>query len=184
MGLLIGKMFSKLFGKKEVRVLILGLDNAGKTTILYKLYAPDRVIRTMPTIGFNMETVVYKNLQFNVWDLGGQTNIRPYWRCYYANTDAIIYVVDSSDKDRLSLTRKELLSMLEEEELKNTILLVFANKMDMKGAASEVEVSQALGLHQIKERQWHICRTSALHGQGLTEGLEWLSNAIAQAANK
>lgn len=177
----------------------------------------------MPTIGFNMETVVYKNLQFNVWDLGGQTNIRPYWRCYYANTDAIIYVrrthaarvngalrsyvggvravsaptltrscplldlfvlqvVDSTDQDRLSLTRKELLSMLEEDELKNAILLVFANKMDMKGAASEVEVSQSLGLHAIKDRQWHICKTSALHGQGLTEGLEWLSNAIAQAA--
>jgi len=95
-----------------------------------------------------------------------------------------LQVVDSSDKDRLALTRKELLSMLEEEELKNTILLVFANKMDMKGAASEVEVSQALGLHQIKERQWHICKTSALHGQGLTEGLEWLSNAIAQASAK
>lgn len=72
--------------------------------------------------------------------------------------------------------------MLEEEELKNTILLVFANKMDMKNAASEMEVSQALGLHAIKERQWHICKTSALHGQGLTEGLEWLSNAIAQAS--
>lgn len=179
MGLLIGKLFGKLFGKKEVRVLILGLDNAGKTTILYKLYAPDRVIRTMPTIGFNMETVVYKNLQFNVWDLGGQTNIRPYWRCYYANTDAIIYVVDSTDKDRISLTKKELIAMLEEEELKNTILLVFANKQDMKGALSEAEVSTQLGLVNIKDRQWHICKTSALHGQGLQEGLEWLSNAIA-----
>lgn len=90
-------------------------------------------------------------------------------------------MVDSTDKERLALTRKELLSMLEEEELKNTILLVFANKMDQKGAASEVEVSQALGLHAIKDRQWHICKTSALHGQGLTEGLEWLSDAIAQA---
>jgi hypothetical protein len=70
MGLLFSSLFSKLFGNKEVRVLILGLDNAGKTTILYKLYAPDRVIRTMPTIGFNVESVVYKNLKFSVWDLG------------------------------------------------------------------------------------------------------------------
>ena len=91
MGLIISSIFGQLFGKKEIRVLILGLDNAGKTTILYKLYAPSRVIRTMPTIGFNVETVTYKNLNFNVWDLGGQTNIRPYWRCYYANTHAIIY---------------------------------------------------------------------------------------------
>lgn len=138
----------------------------------------------MPTIGFNMETVVYKNLHFNVWDLGGQTNIRPYWRCYYSNTDAIIYVIDSTDKERIGLTKKELASMLEEEELKSTILLVFANKQDMKGALSEVEISQQLGLHAIKDRQWHICKTSALHGQGLTEGLEWLSNAIANKQQK
>lgn len=76
MGILLSRIFGSLFGKREIRVLILGLDNAGKTTLLYKLYAPDRVIRTMPTIGFNVETVQYENLSFNVWDLGGQTNIR------------------------------------------------------------------------------------------------------------
>lgn len=133
-----------------MRVLILGLDNAGKTTILYKLYAPSRVIRTMPTIGFNVETVVYKNLNFNVWDLGGQTNIRPYWRCYYANTHAIIYVIDSCDRDRLGLSKKELMSMLEEEELKGTVLLVFANKQDMKGAMTEAEVSAFTALSHIR----------------------------------
>lgn len=64
-------------------------------------------------IGFNVETVVHKNLKFQVWDLGGQTSIRPYWRCYYANTDAIIYVVDSMDKDRVGISKQELFSMLE-----------------------------------------------------------------------
>lgn len=118
MGMLFSKVFASLFGSKEVRVLILGLDNAGKTTLLYKLYAPNRVIRTMPTIGFNVETVNYQNLSFNVWDLGGQTNIRPYWRCYYANTDAIIYVIDSCDRERVGIAKKELVAMLEEEELK------------------------------------------------------------------
>jgi len=172
-------VFVFVAGKKEVRVLILGLDNAGKTTILYKLYAPNRVIRTMPTIGFNVETVTYKNLNFSVWDLGGQTNIRPYWRCYYANTDAIIYVVDSADRERLGVSRKELLSMLAEEELKNARLLVFANKQDQKEAMSVVEVSQALGLHAIKDRQWHICKAAAIKGEGLSEGLDWLANAIS-----
>lgn len=161
-------------------MLILGLDNAGKTTILYKLYAPSRVIRTMPTIGFNVETVTYQNLNFNVWDLGGQTNIRPYWRCYYANTEAIIYVIDSCDRERLGLSKKELISMLEEEELKQSVLLVFANKQDMKGAMTEAEVSQGLGLVAIKDRQWHIRSSSAINGQGLTEGLDWLANAIKQ----
>lgn len=64
-------------------------------------------------IGFNVETVQYKNLKFQVWDLGGQTSIRPYWRCYYSNTDAIIYVVDSMDRDRIGISKQELVSMLE-----------------------------------------------------------------------
>ena len=99
MGALVSKLLNTLLGNKEVRVLILGLDNAGKTTILYKLQMGE-VVTTVPTIGFNVETVQYKNLRFQVWDLGGQTSIRPYWRCYYQNTNAVIYVVDSADQVR------------------------------------------------------------------------------------
>ncbi|CAH8541132.1 unnamed protein product [Heterobilharzia americana] len=105
-------LFSRLFGSKERRILILGLDGAGKTTILYRLQVGE-VVTTIPTIGFNVETVVHKNLKFQVWDLGGQTSIRPYWRCYYSNTDAIIYVVDSMDRDRVGISKQELFSMLE-----------------------------------------------------------------------
>ena len=106
--------FKSLIGSKEMRILILGLDGAGKTTILYRLQAGE-VVTTITTFGFNVETVVYKNLKFQVWDLGGQTSIRPYWRCYYTNTDAIIYVVDSADRDRVGISKQELVSMLEEE---------------------------------------------------------------------
>lgn len=88
-----------------------GLDGAGKTTILYRLQVGE-VVTTIPTIGFNVEQVTYKNLKFQVWDLGGQTSIRPYWRCYYSNTDAIIYVVDSADRDRIGISKDELLYML------------------------------------------------------------------------
>lgn len=94
-----------------MRILILGLDGAGKTTILYRLQVGE-VVTTIPTIGFNVEQVTYKNLKFQVWDLGGQTSIRPYWRCYYSNTDAIIYVVDSVDRDRIGISKDELLYML------------------------------------------------------------------------
>ena len=110
--------------------------------------------------------------------MGGQSNIRPYWRCYYANTNAIIYVVDSADRERIGISKNELLSMLEEEELKETILLVLANKQDQKGAMTEAEVSEALGLHAIKDRQWAIYKTVATKGVGLEESMEWLSNAI------
>ena len=114
MGILFSRVFQSLFGSKEVRILILGLDNAGKTTILYKLQneAEDEEVMTIPTIGFNVETLQYKNIKFQVWDLGGQTSIRPYWRCYYPNTDAIIFVVDSADRERLAVARQELQAML------------------------------------------------------------------------
>merc|ERR1712228_1037201 len=116
------------FGSKEVRILILGLDNAGKTTILYRLQNEgDEAIQTIPTIGFNVETLQYKNIKFQVWDLGGQSSIRPYWRCYYPNTDAIIYVVDSNDKNRIGDSKSELTLMLQEEELKEVPVMVFAN---------------------------------------------------------
>ncbi|KAJ2191499.1 Arf GTPase arl1, partial [Coemansia sp. RSA 530] len=174
MGHYFSKLFNQLvFGDKEVRILILGLDGAGKTTILYRMQIGD-VVSTIPTIGFNVETVTYKNIKFQVWDLGGQTNIRPYWRCYYANTDAVIYVVDSCDRDRITTSRDELAAMLEEEELRDSVLLVFANKQDMKGAMSAAEVSESLGLPRLKNRQWGIYKTSALKGEGLDEGLDWL----------
>lgn len=79
-------------------------------------------------IGFNVETVSYKNIKFQVWDLGGQTSIRPYWRCYYPNTQAIIYVVDSSDVERIGISKEEFHAIVEEEELKDALILVYANK--------------------------------------------------------
>ncbi|KAI3383544.1 hypothetical protein SNEBB_005352 [Seison nebaliae] len=169
--------FTGLFGPKERRILILGLDGAGKTTILYRLQVGE-VVTTIPTIGFNVETVIYKNLKFQVWDLGGQTSIRPYWRCYYSNTDAIIYVVDSQDHDRMGISKQELLSMLQEEELKSAVLCVLANKQDLKGAMSVAQVANAVGLPALKNRKYQIFKTSATEGTGLDEAMEWLSQQL------
>ena len=175
-----GSLWNKLFGPREFRVLILGLDSAGKSTILYKLHCGE-VVTTIPTIGFNMETVVYKNITFQVWDLGGQDAIRPYWRCYYQKTDAIIYVVDAADTDRIGTSRNELHLMLAEEELKNTALLVFANKQDLPGALSALEISEKLNLAEIKNRNWQIFKSSAINGTGLYEGLDWLVDTLSQS---
>ena len=172
MGLVMSKVFSALFGGKEVRMLILGLDNAGKTTILYRLQS-ENIEQTVPTIGFNVESLQYQNLNFQVWDLGGQTSIRPYWRCYYPNTDAIIFVVDSADVERLNIAKQELHAMLEEEELKEAILLVFANKQDQAGALKAAQISEAMGLTDIRNRQWSIKETTATKGNGLFEGFDW-----------
>ena len=129
---------------------------------------------TIPTIGFNVESVTYKNLNFNVWDLGGQTSIRPYWRCYYANTAAVIFVVDSTDIERLQTASEELAAMLNEEELKDAALLVFANKQDQPGAKGAGEISEALRLGELRDRNWSIVACSAVDGSGVNEGMDWL----------
>ena len=135
---------SSLFEKREARILMLGLDAAGKTTILFKLKLGE-VVTSVPTIGFNVETVEFKNCKFNVWDVGGQDKIRGMWRHYYQNTEGLIYVVDSSDKERLNIAKEELHKMLAEEELKDTVLLVLANKQDIKVMSLE-EIVQGLDL--------------------------------------
>ncbi|EPT02836.1 ARF/SAR protein [Fomitopsis schrenkii] len=184
MGLSLSSLFSSLSSlirwskEQDVRILMLGLDSAGKTTILYRLQIGE-VVSTIPTIGFNVETVQYKNIKFQVWDLGGQSSIRPYWRCYFPNTAAIIYVIDSADAARLKTSRSELLTMLSEEELAGVPLLVFCNKQDMEGALKPEQISEELGLAGgEKERQWSVRGSSALKGEGLEEGLDWLVNAI------
>ncbi|KAJ6862087.1 ADP-ribosylation factor 1 [Populus alba x Populus x berolinensis] len=132
------------------------------------------VVSTIPTIGFNVETVQYNNIKFQVWDLGGQTSIRPYWRCYFPNTQAVIYVVDSSDTERIGIAKEEFHSILEEEELKGAAVLIFANKQDLPGALDDAAVTEALELHKIKSRQWAIFKACATKGEGLFEGLDWL----------
>ncbi|EEE66819.1 hypothetical protein OsJ_23579 [Oryza sativa Japonica Group] len=181
MGLAFGKLFSRLFAKKEMRILMVGLDAAGKTTILYKLKLGE-IVTTIPTIGFNVETVEYKNISFTVWDVGGQDKIRPLWRHYFQNTQGLIFVVDSNDRDRVVEARDELHRMLNEDELRDAVLLVFANKQDLPNAMNAAEITDKLGLHSLRQRHWYIQSTCATTGEGLYEGLDWLSSNIASKA--
>jgi len=164
-----------------MRILMVGLDAAGKTTILYKLKLGD-VVTTIPTIGFNVETVEYKNINFTVWDVGGQDKIRPLWRHYYQNTQGVIFVLDSNDKDRVGEASEELRKMLSEDELKDACVLVFANKQDLPSAMRVAEITDKLGLHQLRNRKWYIQSTCATSGDGLYEGLEWLSNTLKNSS--
>ncbi|XP_020625090.1 ADP-ribosylation factor 1-like 2 [Orbicella faveolata] len=177
MGGIFGKLFSGLFGKKEMRILMVGLDAAGKTTILYKLKLGE-IVTTIPTIGFNVETVEYKNISFTVWDVGGQDKIRPLWRHYFQNTQGLIFVVDSNDRERAGEAREELNRMLGEDELRDATLLVFANKQDLPNAMNAAEITDKLGLHSLRNRSWYIQATCATSGDGLYEGLDWLSNQL------
>ncbi|XP_011821120.1 PREDICTED: ADP-ribosylation factor 1 isoform X2 [Mandrillus leucophaeus] len=158
MGNIFANLFKGLFGKKEMRILMVGLDAAGKTTILYKLKLGE-IVTTIPTIGFNVETVEYKNISFTVWDVGGQDKIRPLWRHYFQNTQGLIFVVDSNDRERVNEAREELMRMLAEDELRDAI-------------------TDKLGLHSLRHRNWYIQATCATSGDGLYEGLDWLSNQL------
>ena len=142
------------------------------------------IVTTIPTIGFNVETVEYKNISFTVWDVGGQDKIRPLWRHYYQNTQGLIFVVDSNDKDRVGEAHDELHRMLSEDELREAIVLVFANKQDLPNAMSVAEVTDKLGLHSLRHRKWYIQATCATSGEGLFEGLDWLSANISSAGAK
>mmetsp|Transcript_903 Transcript_903/g.2804 ORF Transcript_903/g.2804 Transcript_903/m.2804 type:complete len:183 (+) Transcript_903:66-614(+) len=178
MGIAITKLWDRVVGKKELRILMVGLDAAGKTTILYKLKLGE-VVTTIPTIGFNVETVEYKNLSFTVWDVGGQDKIRPLWRHYYQGTNGLIFVVDSNDRDRVEAAQEELSKMLSEDEMRDAVLLVFANKQDLPNAMTAAEVTEKLGLHNMRNRQWFIQSSAANTGDGLYEGLDWLSRTLA-----
>jgi len=179
MGLFFSSLFDKLNRKKDCRILMVGLDAAGKTTILYKLKLGE-VVTTIPTIGFNVETVEYKNINFTVWDVGGQDKIRPLWRHYYQNTQGLIFVVDSNDRDRITEARDELMRMLNEDEMREAILLIFANKQDLPNAMPAAEITEKLCLNTLKHRHWYIQSTCATTGDGLFEGFDWLCQEMTK----
>ncbi len=165
------------FAGQDKRILMVGLDAAGKSTILYKMKLGE-VITTIPTIGFNVEAIEYKNVTFTCWDVGGQSRIRGLWKHYFIGTDALIYVIDSNDPARLELAKEELEKMLYDPELCDADLLVFANKQDLPNAMSVKDIATGLGLPKLRGRKWHIQATAAIQGDGLFEGMDWLVQTI------
>mmetsp|Transcript_13718 Transcript_13718/g.22688 ORF Transcript_13718/g.22688 Transcript_13718/m.22688 type:complete len:182 (+) Transcript_13718:143-688(+) len=180
MGML-DKLLRTLKGtEREARILVLGLDNSGKTTILKKLSGED-IQHITPTQGFNIKSLVQSDVKLKVWDVGGQKTIRPYWRNYFDSTDALIFVIDSSDRRRMEETGIELQQLLDEEKLSGVPLLVFANKQDLLNALSPAELTAGLNLHAIRDRQWVILPCSAKLGDGLQEGMDFLIEELSMS---
>ncbi|XP_035688895.1 ADP-ribosylation factor-like protein 5B [Branchiostoma floridae] len=176
MGFLFSKLWS-LFNNEEHKVIITGLDNAGKTTILYQ-FLMNEVVHTSPTIGSNVEEIIWKNIHFVMWDIGGQESLRASWNTYYTNAQFLILVIDSTDRERLPISKEELHKMLAHEDLRQAAILIFANKQDLKGSMSSAEISQQLNLTSIKGHGWHIQACCALTGEGLYQGLEWIAHQL------
>ncbi|CAG06291.1 unnamed protein product, partial [Tetraodon nigroviridis] len=129
--------------------------------------------------GFNIKSVASHGMKLNVWDIGGQRKIRPFWKKYLENTDLLIYVIDSADKKRFEETGLELSELIDEENLKGVPVLIFANKQDLATASPASEIAEGLNLHTYRDRQWQIQACSAVSGEGVQDGMNWICNNIA-----
>lgn len=182
--------FNSLFqSEKRFKILILGLDGAGKTTIMYKKKNDTlEEIKTVPTIGFNMEnlnfkSITNKNVILQSWDLGGQEGIRWLWKNYYADTDGLIYVIDASDKnnERIETAKNALHSVLEHEDMnKNVILAVFLNKYDKEDCYSKAWLINKLELNKIKNKcyKYRVFETVGMTNVGVYDAFDWLTEQL------
>ncbi|KAL3538319.1 hypothetical protein ACH5RR_001685 [Cinchona calisaya] len=177
MGLSFTKLFSRMFAK-EMHILMLGLGGAGKTTILYKLKL-GKTVTTTVTVGFNVETVEYKNINFTIYDVGGQTQAIPLIRNFFPLIQGVIFVIDSDDQNWIFYAKDNLHRVLNENGLEDVLLLVYANKQDLPNAMTAEEITNKFDLHSLRQRKWFIQSTCAINGEGIHEGLDWLSNNIA-----
>eukprot|EP01112_Ceratiomyxa_fruticulosa_P007270 TRINITY_DN187_c0_g1_i1.p1 TRINITY_DN187_c0_g1~~TRINITY_DN187_c0_g1_i1.p1 ORF type:complete len:183 (-),score=21.73 TRINITY_DN187_c0_g1_i1:234-782(-) len=174
--------FAKLGLKKvTLRVLCVGLDNSGKSTVINWLKPRKAAaVEVVPTIGFQIDEFTRNNINFTVFDMSGQGKYRNLWEHYYSDTQAIIFVVDTSDRIRACVAKDELDTLLTNKTIQRSKcpILFYANKCDIPGSLSSVEVVQALQLDHITDRAWFISASNALTGQGIEEGVRWITSQL------
>nr|4V0K_A Chain A, Arf-like Small Gtpase [Chlamydomonas reinhardtii]4V0K_B Chain B, Arf-like Small Gtpase [Chlamydomonas reinhardtii]4V0L_A Chain A, ARF-LIKE SMALL GTPASE [Chlamydomonas reinhardtii]4V0L_B Chain B, ARF-LIKE SMALL GTPASE [Chlamydomonas reinhardtii]4V0M_A Chain A, ARF-LIKE SMALL GTPASE [Chlamydomonas reinhardtii]4V0M_C Chain C, ARF-LIKE SMALL GTPASE [Chlamydomonas reinhardtii]4V0M_G Chain G, ARF-LIKE SMALL GTPASE [Chlamydomonas reinhardtii]4V0N_A Chain A, ARF-LIKE SMALL GTPASE [Chlamy len=165
---------------KKVNVLVVGLDNSGKTTIIERLKPrPRQAAEVAPTVGFTVDEVEKGPLTFTVFDMSGAGRYRTLWEQYYREADAVVFVVDSADKLRMVVARDEMEHMLKHSNMRKVPILYFANKKDLPVAMPPVEIAQALGLDDIKDRPWQIVPSNGLTGEGVDKGIDWLAERLS-----
>ena len=140
------------------------------------------MVQTTPTIGSNVEEISYNNVKLQAWDLGGQESTRSVWDVYFVGTDAIIYVIDTHDTN-YEESKNQFYKLLENEALKNAVILIYANKQDLSGAKSVNEIIQIYEFNSIKDHVWNIQPCSAQTGEGLITGMKWLSDQLVFRSN-
>jgi ADP-ribosylation factor protein 1 len=178
-------LFQKIFGQKlkDKKICLIGLDGAGKTTVLSYFRFNEAPGATVPTIGFNVETLEIGGCSICVWDIGGQDKIRKLWHHYYENTNGVIFVVDSLDRDRMGEARDELRKVMEHDAMVGVPVLVYANKQDLPGAMGAQQMEKELDLSTIcksasNNHSFMVWACTAVNGQGLYEGIDWLADQM------
>ena len=175
-----GNALARYRSRKHRRVLLVGLDAAGKTTLLFRLYA-GKTLNTIPTVGFNVKAVPFQGLQLQVWDVGGQDQLREFWRHHFTGTQGAVFVVDAADRDRLADARAALETVAADEQLANAAVLVLANKQDAPNAVPPAELEQLLDVQRLcGHKKWTVQPTTLTTGEGVTEAFTWLvENMVA-----
>lgn len=166
----------------EARVLLLGLDGSGKSTLLYKLKYDER-FQTVPTVGFNVEMIdarqKRRKIAVTVWDVGGQKKMRAHWKNFYQDTAGILFVVDSSDRQRLQEAKSELEHVLRSDSLKDLPMVILANKQDVGGAFTATEITDKFNLRKMcSDRAWFVQPCSAMSGAGLEDGFRRMVHLV------
>ena len=178
-----GALFSQLdwvwkYFRRETGILILGLDNAGKTATLYSLHLGEAIEYCVPTIGFNVEQVNVGKLDISMWDVGGQNRFRNLWPHYFAQADGIAFVIDSADTDRHDEVKEELHALMSHKELNGKPFLILANKQDLPNARSRNELIELLQLETVDWTPWHVVECCATKNQRAKIGFEWLADHL------
>lgn len=180
-------LWKYIFSKTEFRVLILGIDKAGKTTLLEKLKAhysnleglpPDRIV---PTVGLNIGRVEVLNSKLVFWDLGGQVGLRSIWEKYYEEAHAVVFVIDAACPSRFEDSKSALEKVLRHEDLRGAPLLILANKQDLADAVSAEELARYLDLKKLDERAYTFEGVSAYDGTGIKESVDWLVEVMERS---
>ena len=173
MGFIFSKLLSLFVSKRKVRILILGFEAAGKASILYQMKI-GKLIESITTIDYNYKVIDYKGLNITFLDYYDHFRVK----LLYEISDGIIFVVDSNEKETFEIARDILLECLNDERLKDAAFLIFANKQDLNGAISPIELTKILEIEKIKNRKWFVQGSSAVNGQGIKEGLNWLIDTL------
>lgn len=187
---LIGKVYGELTAREQYNVLVLGLDNAGKTTFLervkhqcnpqYKMTPAERVL---PTLGQNVASVTPSpGVVLKFWDVGGQDTLRDMWPEYYASAHAVVFVIDSNDLARMDECRKVLMAVVGDDAVEGAQFLVLANKSDLPHALDLVEIKESVNplLEHLNARDSRVLKISSLSGEGIEQALEWVSNRVVR----
>ncbi|KAF2747072.1 ADP-ribosylation factor family protein [Sporormia fimetaria CBS 119925] len=164
----------RLFWATEMDITMIGLQNAGKTSLLRVLAGGEFTVDSIPTVGFNMKRVQKGHVTLKCWDLGGQPRFRSMWERYCRGVNAMVFIVDSADKDALPVAREELKLLLEKPALEGIPLLVLGNKSDLPDKLSVDELIDALNLKSISHREVSCYGISAKEETNLDAVLQWL----------